>query len=210
MHKTFCGLIRSRPVHKQQVEFLVNVANTDTIVAVQCDIVFPTGLSYVNNSVQLSARANGQTLSASMITSTTLRIIVYSLTGAALEGKSGPAASFVGQAGVQPGDIFPSCCKRGTEQPREQNVLTRALRRSIHPSAPSIKTNADSIDFGSIPLGQSNVTATIGNVGNMPLTLQAISSTLTEIIATDSSSALPSMQIRQSQEHYDFNLSRRG
>ena len=85
---------------RQQVEFLVNVANTDTIVAVQCDIVFPTGLSYVNNSVQLSARASGQTLSASMISSTTLRILVYSLTGAALEGKSGPAASFVGQAGV--------------------------------------------------------------------------------------------------------------
>ncbi len=174
---------------RQQAVFLININNADSIVAVQCDVVFPAGLSYVSNSVHLSARASAHTLSASMISSTTLRILVYSFNGVALDGKSGPVVSFACQAGIQSGTFSIHVANVVLSSPKNTNVLTQAYDGQFIILAPSIKTNADSINFGSIPLGQSsNVAITINNVGNMPLNLLGISSTLAEIIATDSSS----------------------
>jgi hypothetical protein len=175
---------------RQQVEFLVNIANTDTIAAVQCDVVFPAGLSYVNNSIQLSARASGQTLSASMVSSNTLRILAYSLTGTALTGNNGPVASFTCQAGAEPGTFSLHVANVVLSNPENTNVLTHAYNGQCIILAPSIGTNADSVDFGSVALGQSSgFQLTITNSGNLPLSLQSISSSLSEIVALDSSSS---------------------
>ena len=175
---------------RQQVEFLVNIANTDTIVAVQCDVVFPAGLSYVNNSVQLSARASGQTLSASMISSNTLRILAYSLTGTALAGNNGPVVSFACQTGTQPGTFSLHVANVVLSNPENTNVLTQTYDGQYILLAPSIGTNADSVDFGNVALGQSSgFQLIISNSGNLPLSLQSISSSLSEIVALDSSSS---------------------
>lgn len=176
---------------RQQVEFTVNVTNTDTIAAVQCDVVLPSGLTYVDNSVHLSTRAGSHTLSASMISSSTLRILAYSLTGADLAGNSGQVASFACQTGSQPGTFSLHVANVTLSNPENANVLTRTYDGQYILLAPSIRTNADSIDFGSVPLGQSSgVQLTISNPGNLPLAVQSISSSLPEIVALDSSSFL--------------------
>ena len=175
---------------RQQVEFLMNIANADTIAAVQCDVVFPAGLSYVNNSVHLSTRASGQTLSASMVSSNTFRILTYSLTGTALAGNNGSVVSFTCQTGSQPGTFSLQVANVVLSNPENANVLTQTYDGQYVLLAPSIGTNADSIDFGSVPLGQSSIfQLTISNSGNLPLSLQSISSSLPEIVAVDSSAS---------------------
>jgi hypothetical protein len=176
---------------KQLVHLSLKVSNTDTIVAFQCDIVLPAQLTYVANSAQLTSRSNSLSLAATLISSNTLRVIAYSLSGAAVQGYDGAVLTFDCVSGILPGTFSIHPANALLSNPAQQNVLTGIWDGQFVLLAPSIKTNADSIDFGSIPLGQStDLAVTIDNVGNMPLSLQGISSTLTEITATDSSSII--------------------
>jgi len=175
---------------QRQVHLSLNISNTDTIVAFQCDVNLPSQLTYVANSAQLTLRANNLALAATLIAPATLRVIGYSLSGAAIQGNSGTVLTFDCMSKTLPGIYLIHPDNGILSNPAQQNVLTNAGDGQFVLLAPLIQTSADSINFGSIPLGQSsNVTITINNVGNMPLSLQGISSTLAEIIATDSSSA---------------------
>ena len=175
---------------RQLVEFSVNITNADSIAAVQCDVVLPAGLTYVDNSVHLAVRASTHSLSASLITSNTLRLLAYSLTGTALTGNNGAVASFTCQTGTQPGTFSLHVANVVLSNPENTNVLTQSDDGQFTLLAPSIRTNADSIDFGSVPLGQSSsFQLTISNSGNLPLALQNISSSLPEVVALDSSAS---------------------
>jgi len=176
---------------RQQVHLSLKVSNTDTIVAFQCDIVFPSQLTYIANSAQLTLRSNTLSLAATLISSNTLRVIVYSLSGAAIQGYDGAVLTFDCVSGTLPGTYSIHPVNALLSNPEQQNVLTGLEDGQFVLLAPSIKISTDSIDFGSIPLGQSSTVAvTINNVGNMPLSLQGISSTLAEITAIDSSSII--------------------
>jgi hypothetical protein len=74
--------------------------------------------------------------------------------------------------------------------PENTNVVTQTYNGQYILLAPSIGTNANSVDFGNVALGQSSgFQLIISNSGNLPLSLQSISSSLSEIVALDSSSS---------------------
>jgi len=174
---------------QQEVHLSLNVSNADTIVAFQCDILLPSQLSYIDNSAHLTSRTNALTLAATLITPNTLRVIAYSVSGAAIQGNIGAVLTFNCMSKILPGTYSIPPVNAFLSNAAQQNILTSVSEGQFVLLAPELKTSADSLDFGRIPLGQSSdVTVTVSNVGNLPLNLQGISSTLAEIVVTDSSS----------------------
>lgn len=68
----------------------VDVDNYSNFVAFQFDLNFPERLTYVDGSAQLTGRAQDHTLAASLIDSTILRILSYSMEQKIFHGNSGP------------------------------------------------------------------------------------------------------------------------
>jgi len=180
--------VRTGP--REQVRLSMKVSNSDSIVALQCDVVLPPALTYVDNSVQLTPRTAALSQAATLISPNTLRIVVYSLSQACFEGGTGAVLTFDCQAGSQPGAYSVHLVNAVLSNVSQVNVLNNLFDGQIFLLAPSIKTSVDSVDFGRVPLGQiSDLALTINNVGNVDLHLQEISSSLSEIAVTDSSSS---------------------
>ncbi len=176
---------------QQAVHLSLMVSNADMIVALQCDIILPSQLSYVANSAHLTSRSSTQTLAATLIAPNTLRVITYSLSGAAIEGNSGAVIQFDCISSHLPGMFAIHPLKVILSNLAQQNVLTSVADGQCNLLAPALGTNADTINFGRIPLGQSvDYVLTFHNNGNVPLSLRGLSSSLSEIVALDSSSAI--------------------
>ena len=72
----------------------LQIANSDSFVAFQTDILLPSQVNYLAGSAQVSSRAGDHALSAEIITGHTLRIVVYSASQSAFTGSSGEVLSF--------------------------------------------------------------------------------------------------------------------
>ena len=88
------SISNSSGANNTEIEISVLIDNVQTFTGFQFDITLPTNISYIANSIVISNRAVNQTISASVINDTTLRILAYSPTNANFNGTSGEIFKF--------------------------------------------------------------------------------------------------------------------
>ncbi|MBI9033523.1 MAG: choice-of-anchor D domain-containing protein [Bacteroidales bacterium] len=69
------------------LDFSMN--NMDAITSIQFDLILPSPMTYVKDSVFLSSRKNNHYVSASMISSNVLRVVAYSVDNSGFNGDDG-------------------------------------------------------------------------------------------------------------------------
>jgi hypothetical protein len=162
---------------KQTVTVGINIANDKPFVGFQFDVVFPSSLTYVSNSAQLTARANGQSIATSLVSPGRLRIIAYSITLTPFSGTSGAVATLDFTTGTDPGSYTLTLENAIVADSSQRNILTSSSNGTVTIQAPNIGLNPASLDFGSIPLNQRALASvTIHNSGNVNLIISKFSS----------------------------------
>jgi hypothetical protein len=160
-----------------EVEVVVSLNNTDAITALEMNIPLGEHLSYVNSSATLATtRSNGHQLSAAQV-GQELRIYIYSFSLNALQGNTGELLTFRLLLGNEPANY--------TLSPTV--VLSNAQGTSIDGSvqagnvtiqAPKLQIVNPQIDYGHIPIRATYTkNLQLKNVGNLPLTIENITST---------------------------------
>ena len=151
----------------------VSLTNSDAVTALQASIPLGESLSYVTGSAVLnSARSNGHSLIANVVNGT-LRIVVFSVSNAALKGSEGELLTFRIKLGEEPATY--SLTAELTLAGANGEQLTAAVTQgSVTLLSPKIEVVTTSLDYGHIPI-RSTYTRTlqVRNIGNEPLELTA-------------------------------------
>ncbi|MBR2168236.1 MAG: hypothetical protein IJ920_08020, partial [Paludibacteraceae bacterium] len=152
----------------------VSLANDDAVTALQAAIPLGEHLQYVANSALLnSTRANGHSLVASA-SDDTLRIAVFSLTQAALNGNEGELFTFQVKLGNEPA-TYPLKAETVMTGTNGQALESNTVNGSLTLLSPKIEVVTKSLDYGHIPI-RANYTKTlqVRNAGNEPLHISNI------------------------------------
>ena len=166
----------------------VSLQNCDEVTAVE--VVVPLvdrQLTFVDGSCVINAeRANGHQLNAAVVDGA-LRIYIYNISLAPLNGNEGQVASFNLKLGKSPAE-YPL-------QP--QVVLSDAAGKALPASvtngavtilAPQIEVVTQSVDFGHVPImAQYTKTLTLRNSGTLPLEVTGVEFSASEFSATENS-----------------------
>jgi hypothetical protein len=169
--------------------YSVKIDNVKTFVAYQLDIQIPSYLTYVNNSAALTGRANGHNLGASLINSTLLRVLAYSLTMNPFFGNTGAVLTFkCNVTGNIPGVYNLGIVSPVIADSLNANILTASYSGRFTLLLPKIAFNTSAINFGNTLLGTNvDYNLYIYNQGTSNLTVTKITSNSGSIRFLDSS-----------------------
>lgn len=113
------------------VSISLHINNSEAFVAFQTDIKIPEGFTYINNSANLSERANGHILSANLIPGNILRVLAFSFNQNSFYGDTGVVLYFKLIAGDTTG-IFPiELINPIISNSNSQNILTHFINGQI-------------------------------------------------------------------------------
>ncbi|MCF8351007.1 MAG: hypothetical protein K9H15_07545 [Bacteroidales bacterium] len=98
-------VIGSNSAFNEQTEIKVDIANDQSFISFQCDIVLPSSMSYVEESATLSERAKDHVLNVSEIQGNKVRLFAYSLNNKKFKGDSGTVAGFQVMSGNEEGSF---------------------------------------------------------------------------------------------------------
>jgi hypothetical protein len=163
----------------QEATVDISIDNVLPFVAFQADIPIPSGLTYVDASAVLEdARKDDHTLSASIVTPNTLRLIGFSMSNLPFKGNSGAVMHFKLKAGQLPGNFALTLTNPIIGNASSTNILTSSVDGTVTILAPHIQLSGTSLDFGRVALGQTqDQTVTISNIGNQSLQVTGITFT---------------------------------
>ena len=160
-----------------EVEVMVSLDNTDAIVALEMVIPLGEHLSYVNGSATLAtARSNGHMLSAAQV-GQELRIYIYSFSQKALQGNSGELLTFRLLLGNEPANyaLTPTVVLSNAQG---TSLAGSVQAGNVTIQAPKLQIVNSQIDYGHIPIRATYTkNLQLKNVGNLPLTIENITST---------------------------------
>jgi len=160
---------------KDTIEVALEINNNDPFVAFQTDIELPNVVSYLNNSAQLTSRADGHMVTANVLNGNILRIIAFSLAQKNFIGNVGSVINFKLVLGSTPGDYALVLLNPIISNQSSANILTSSNNGTLTIVAPNISSNISNINFGEIPLLQSlDMNLTIYNNGNSSLNVSRI------------------------------------
>lgn len=152
----------------------VSLANDEAVTALQAAIPLGANLRYVENSSVLSStRANGHSLVAAAVNDT-LRVTIFSLTQAALNGNEGELFTFQVKLGIEPA-TYPLKAETVMTGTNGQALESNTVNGSLTLLSPKIEVVTKSLDYGHIPI-RANYTKTlqVRNTGNEPLHISNI------------------------------------
>ena len=157
-----------------QVDVLLSMNNMEEIVAMQCVLMLPDGLSYVEGSAEVvSARANGHIAGAS-VSNGQLSLLVYSPNNTALAGNDGDVLRFSLQL-TGPGGTYPLSIAQAILSNRAGvNMLSASTDASIRIFGATISCET-AIDLGRIPVEHPyEVKHIVQNAGEADLLISRI------------------------------------
>ena len=163
----------------------VSLANDNGVTALQAAIPLGEHLQYVANSALLnSTRANGHSIVASA-TDDTLRVAVFSLIQAALNGNEGELFTFQVKLGIEPA-TYPLKAETVMTGTNGQALESNIANGSLTLLSPKIEVVTKSLDYGHIPI-RANYTKTlqVRNTGNEPLHISNILFSAPEFSVTE-------------------------
>ena len=173
-----------------EVEIIVDLDNSDAIVALE--MVLPLGehLKYIDNSAVLAeARSNGHQISAGQV-GQELRVYIYSLSLNALQGNMGELMRFRLQLGNEPIDftLSPTIVLSNAQG---KPVSCSVQKGKVTIKAPKLEISQPQIDFGHIPIHSTYTQyLQLKNVGTSPLTITNITSSHPELMSQETSMTL--------------------
>ncbi|MCE1164631.1 MAG: choice-of-anchor D domain-containing protein [Bacteroidetes bacterium] len=168
--------------------FSLKINNAKPFTAFQTDIQFPAQLTYVNNSAALTSRANGHGLGVSLVSSSVLRVVAYSMTMNQFTGTSGAVMTFKCVSGNVPGVYYLSLATPIISDSANTNILTASYSGKYTVLGPKISFSTSSLSFGRTLLGTNiNTNLTIYNNGTSTLTVSKLTTDTSAIRFTDSS-----------------------
>ena len=172
----------------------VSLANDDGVTALQAAIPLGEHLQYVANSALLnSTRSNGHSMVASA-SDDTLRVAVFSLTQAALNGNEGELFTFQVKLGIEPA-TYPLKAETVMTGTNGQALESNIANGSLTLLSPKIEVVTKSLDYGHIPI-RANYTQTlqVRNVGNEPLHISNVIFSASEFSVAETAYTIPAGQ----------------
>ena len=151
----------------------LSLTNSDAVTALQASILLGESLSFVAGSAALNeARSNGHSLMAN-VANGTLRIAVFSVSNATLNGSEGELLTFRVKLGNEPA-TYPLTAELTLAGANGEQLTADATQGSVTLLSPKIEVVTTSLDYGHIPI-RSTYTRTlqVRNAGNEPLELTA-------------------------------------
>jgi len=171
-----------------QFQVSVAVENTDSFVGFQFDLPLGDELEYVSSSATLTTRANGHSISASIIGDNTLRLFAYSLSQVPFNGSEGAVCTFTIETGTIPGTYSLIPVDPIIGDVNSVNILTSVTNGQVVLSAPDIDVSPQTLNYDRVPLsGYSDRSFTISNQGNATLEVSSITSSLADFEVLGSS-----------------------
>ena len=167
----------------EEIVIPVRIKNQEEFTGFQFDIPLPNNIEYVENSISDKGRGSDHTYSASVINTSTLRIISYSSTNSNFNGNDGEVLSFKFKPNVNSG--WYSLNPNGIiiTNKISENIFSDSYSGNIQVNSPSIFINPSSINYGDIPI---NVNTTkqliIKNNGQSTLNISNIYSNKTDFV----------------------------
>ena len=163
----------------------VALTNSDAVTALQASIPLGANLQYIANSAALNAsRANGHSIVASA-TDDTLRIAVFSLTQAVLNGSEGELLSFQVKLGMEPA-TYPLTADLTLAGTNGQKLTANVEQGSVTLLSPKIEMVTKSLDYGHIPIRATYTkTLQVRNTGNEPLHISNVLFSAAEFSVTE-------------------------
>lgn len=168
------SLTSAADVPAAEVSIHVSLSNTDAVSALEIDLPLGTALRYAEGSCTLvSSRSNGHLLSATQV-GDRLRIYLYSLSLAPLQGNSGELLSFRLLLGKEPAaySLQPEVVLSNAAGEAQESTIQAGTVTIL---APKLAILTPQIDYGHIPI-RSVYTRTLQlqNTGTSPLSVQDI------------------------------------
>ncbi len=158
-----------------EIEIPVNVNNMEPFNGFQFDVLLPTNISLVNNSIILSSRFNGQSISASIVNGNTLRFIAYSSSNINFNGNNGELFRFKLKPSVFSGTYNLNILNPILSNTNLGNIVSDTFNGSIQINAPNLILSTDTINYGNVPITESRTTnLTLFNTGTSLLVIDSI------------------------------------
>ena len=164
-----------------EVEIPIVIKNQEDFTGFQFDIQLPNNIEYVENSISGKGRGSDHTYSASIVNSSTLRIISYSSSNANYSGNDGEIVSFKLIPKVNSGSYSLNSSEETISNAASENIFSDSYSGNITVNSPSIQVNPSSISYGEVPVDvKIEKEITISNNGQATLNISNISITNSE------------------------------
>ena len=161
-----------------EVEIPIVIKNQEDFTGFQFDIQLPNNIEYVENSISGKGRGSDHTYSASIVNSSTLRIISYSSSNANYSGNDGEIVSFKLIPKVNSGSYSLNSSEETISNAASENIFSDSYSGNITVNSPSIQVNPSSISYGEVPVDvKIEKEITISNNGQATLNISNISIT---------------------------------
>lgn len=158
-----------------EITIPVVIENMEPFTGFQFDIKLPNNITYVENSLVVSNRVDGHSISASLIDSNTLRFLGYSPSNKNFKESAGEVFSFKLKPNVDSGNYQLQIQNAILTHATLGNILSDTYNGSISINAPRLSLNNTSINFGSSPITESKKeTIRLTNIGNAQLRINEI------------------------------------
>ncbi|HEU4791945.1 MAG TPA: Ig-like domain-containing protein [Flavobacterium sp.] len=157
------------------IEIPVYVNNMESFSGVQFDVLLPSGISYVNNSIIQSQRFNGHTVNASVINGNTLRFIVYSASNKDFIGDNGELLRFKLKPTVSSGTYDLNISNPILSNATLGNIESDSFNGFVQINSPNLAIDNTVISYGNTPITESKTSNLIlSNTGSSLLIIDSI------------------------------------
>ncbi len=163
-----------------EVEVPITINNMENFIGFQLDIVFPTALSYVNNSAALSSRKlSSHNLLANIVSAGRVRLISYSTPNDTFTGKNGEIATIKFLINGTTGSYGLNVENAIISDANAINIISASYGGYVNISSPDISANVN-IDLGEIATPDTIKTSfSISNSGQDTLIIPSFTFTNT-------------------------------
>ncbi len=156
----------------------VRVENDEEFVGFQFDLPLYEEIAYLENSAELSDRADEHALIARIVDNSILRILCYSFNQTPFEGNDGTILTFSLILGTDPGEYELNLEDAIIANAESENILSDVQNGTLTIISPDIELNPMSLDFGEVALEQlADRSFRIFNNGNEELNVTRIFTT---------------------------------
>lgn len=165
-----------------EIEIPVYVNNMEAFNGFQFDVLLPTDISYVNNSILQSLRFNGHNISASIINGNTLRFIAYSGSNTDFKGNSGELFRFKLKPVVSSGTYNLNISNPILSNATLGNIESDSFKGYVQINSPNLTINPSTISYGNLPITASRITnVTLYNTGSSLLIIDSTVSSSNQV-----------------------------
>ena len=158
-----------------EIEIPIYVNNMESFNGVQFDILLPTDISFVDNSIVPSLRFNGHIITASIVNGNVLRFIAYSSSNVDFKGSSGELFRFKLKPAVSSGTYNLTISNSILSNTALGNIVSDSFNGYIQINSPNLTINPSLVSYGNVPITESRTTdMTLYNSGSSLLIIDSI------------------------------------